>query len=278
MKKILLSVLLLVSASSVVFAADIKLPSPVGYVNDFANVIDGASTARINSLARSLNVKKGAELAVITVKTTAPLDINTYAVKLFEKWKLGQKGKDNGLLIVAAIEDKKIKIETGYGLEGIITDGFSGRVLDESVIPSFKSGKYGEGLYLGASAISEKITKEYDPAAPVKKKKGISLYVILLAVLIMISGLLFSARYGEKVMRSVIAGFIGAILGFVFANIVGSIIGAIMGVIAANGEMKGGGFYGGGFGSFGDGGFGGGGGFGGFSGGGSGGGGAGRSW
>lgn len=276
MKRTFLCVAAAVLLCSAAFSADIKFPSPAGAANDYAKVIGPVNISNIERLAASLRSKNGAELAVVTVKTTAPLDAKTYAVELFKKWGIGQKGKDNGVLVLAAIEDRRIEIEVGYGLEGILTDGYCGRVIDEKILPSFKKSDYGQGLYAGASELAAKVIKEYDPSAPVKNKGAIAGYLVLSAFLVFIAAILISVKFGEKAVRGVVSAFVGAILGFVFAGILGIFIGAIMGVIASRGGFNGfsGGFYGGGFGggsSFG-------GGFGGFSGGGSGGGGAGRSW
>lgn len=282
MKKILLCFAAAFILCSAAFSAEPKFPSPGGVVNDHAGVIGPVNRTNIEQLAASLKQKNGSELAVVTIKTAAPLDAKTYAVELFKRWGIGEKGKDNGILILAAVEDKRVEIEVGYGLEGIITDGFSGRVLDEKVIPQFKSGNFGQGIYDGSVSIVEKINAEYDPSAPVRKGNPALAYIILLVSLLFIAALLISARFGEKAVRGVVSAFIGALLGFVFAGVAGIFIGAIMGVFFSKGGFGGGdyrgfggGFYGGGFGG-GRGGFGGG--FGGFSGGGSGGGGAGRSW
>jgi uncharacterized protein len=283
MKKILLCFAAAFVLCSAAFSAEPKFPSPSGTVNDNAGVIGPVNRTNIEQLAASLKQKNGSELAVVTIKTAAPLDAKTYAVELFKRWGIGEKGKDNGILILAAVEDKRVEIEVGYGLEGIITDGFSGRVLDEKVIPQFKSGNFGQGLYDVALSISDKVAADYDPSAPVRRGSSAAGYIVLLAFLLFISALMISARFGEKAVRGVVSAFVGALLGFVFAGVAGIFIGAIMGVFLSKGGFGGGnyrgfgggGFYGGGFGG-GRGGFGGG--FGGFSGGGSGGGGAGRSW
>ncbi|MFA5103794.1 MAG: TPM domain-containing protein [Candidatus Margulisiibacteriota bacterium] len=279
MKKIFLYFAAFILLTSAGFAADMKFPPPVGAVNDFAKVIGPVNISNIEKLASSLKAKNGSELAVVTVRTTAPLDAKTYAVELFKKWGIGEKGKDNGVLVLAAIEDRRIEIEVGYGLEGILTDGFCGKVIDEKILPSFKEKNYGQGLYDGTSVLADKVIKEYDPSVPVKKRNSNTGYLVLLVFLIFIAALLISAKLGEKAFRGALSALVGALLGFVFAGVVGIFIGAIMGVVASKGGFNGrgfsgGGFYGGGFGSGGS--FGGG--FGGFSGGGSGGGGAGRSW
>ena len=280
--------LFLVLFAGTCFSAEIKFPSPAGYVNDFADMIDASSEAKLSSMASSLKKKTGCEMAIVTVKTTEPLDPKTYAVKLNEKWKVGEKGKDNGYIILVAEKERRTEIEVGYGLEYIMTDSFCGRVLDEAVTPMFKAGKYGEGLAGGAAMINRKISENMkDVGKPAPKKKNFALGLVLLSflliVIIVISVLIGIFDKSKKVSGAVFSSLVGAVIGYIFAAGVGAFIGAIIGLIASQnpgagrGMWTGGGFGGGSFG----GGFGGGssgGGFGGFGGGGSGGGGAGRSW
>ena len=268
------------------YAAEVKFPSPVGYVNDFAGMIDSSSEAKLNSMAHSLKTKTGCEMAIVTVKTTEPLDPKTYAVKLNEKWKVGEKGKDNGYIILVAEKERRTEIETGYGLEYIMTDSFCGRVLDESVTPMFKAGKFGEGLTNGAAVINRKIFENMkDVGKPPAKKKNYALGLVLLSLLLVVISILIGIfDKSKKVSGAVFSSLVGAVLGYIFASAVGAVIGAIIGLIASQnpgggrGMWMGGGFGGGSFGGGFGGGGGSGGGFGGFGGGGSGGGGAGRSW
>jgi uncharacterized protein len=279
------SLLLFIILTGACFSAEIEFPSPAGYVNDFAGMIDSSSEARLNSMAYSLKKKTGCEMAVVTVKTTGPLDPKTYAVKLNEKWKVGEKGKDNGYIILVAQKERRTEIEVGYGLEYIMTDSFCGRVLDENVTPMFKAGKFGEGLANGAAVINRKIFENMkDVGKPAPKKKNYALGLVLLSfLLIVISVLIGVFDKSKKVSGAVFSSLAGAVIGYIFAAGVGAFIGAIIGLIASQNPGGGRGMWmGGGFG--GDApagrlyGGGGGGGFGGFGGGGSGGGGAGRSW
>ena len=94
-----------------------KLPDPVGFVNDFAGVIDSSSSAEMEAIARALQQKTGAEIAVVVVETVGDEHYTEYANKLFEKWGIGQKGKDNGILIFQTVRERNFRIEVGYGLE-----------------------------------------------------------------------------------------------------------------------------------------------------------------
>jgi uncharacterized protein len=129
-------------------------------VNDFANVIDPQSEAAMESLIRSLQQASGDTVVVATVDTFAPYgSLEEYAVKMFENGGrgIGQKGKDNGVLIVAAMKDRRVRIEVGYDLEEFITDGFAGETSREDIAPEFRRGQYGAGLLAGTSRVISRI-------------------------------------------------------------------------------------------------------------------------
>jgi uncharacterized protein len=129
-------------------------------VNDFAGVIDRTSAAEMDKRIRALQRATGDAIVVVTVDTYRPTygDIDEYAVKLFENHGLGvgQKGQDNGALIVAAIKDRQMRLEVGYGLEGFITDGFAGETRD-AMRPAFQRGAYGEGLLIGVTRLINRV-------------------------------------------------------------------------------------------------------------------------
>ena len=138
-----------------------KIPQPVGYVSDFAGVVGGDYASRIEYLAKQLKEKTGAEIAVVTVESLGELGPEEFVNQLFQKWGIGQKGKDNGVLILLAIANKKVRIEPGYGLEGPLPDGFCGGIIREVMLPYFRVGDYGKGLYLGTAALAQRIASEY---------------------------------------------------------------------------------------------------------------------
>jgi uncharacterized membrane protein YgcG len=134
----------------------VALPgAPAGAVGDFAGVMDAGDIRRIEELAGELERKTGAELAVVTVKTIAPYgSIEEYALELFNAWGIGQAGRDNGALLILAVNERRVKIETGYGLEGAIPDSAAGRILDNAVLPRFREDDFSGGLLRGALAIA----------------------------------------------------------------------------------------------------------------------------
>jgi len=138
------------------------LPALTEPVNDFAQVIDSASAAEIDRMSRALQAKTGDVVVVATVATIAPYgSIDEYTVKLFENHGLGlgAKGKDNGVLILAAMKERRVRIEAGYGLEQWITDGFSGETSREVIAPEFSAGRPGNGLRLGAERVIGRIAQ-----------------------------------------------------------------------------------------------------------------------
>jgi len=266
-----------------VLAKEPVYPDYKGFVNDFAGVIDASTRQKMEGLCQALEKKTSAELAIVAVNTVEPLDSKEYAVKLFEKWKIGKKGKDNGILILLAMEEKRIEIEVGYGLEGVIPDAQAGGILDKYAVPFFKEGKFGEGLYSTATALADRIAKDagreldaqYRPVTP--KASGMPFNFDNFTFLSVIAIIIFTAlsAFFSGLIAGIVGGLIGAVFGFILAGPIGAIIGAIIGFVLSYAKFpKSGRFSGGGFG----GGWSGGGGFGGFGGGRSGGGGAGRSW
>jgi len=137
-------------------------PELTAPVNDFANVIDASSEQAMTSLIRSLQQASGDVVVVATVDTVQPYgDIREYAVKMFENRGrgIGQKGKDNGLLILLAVRDRQVWIEVGYDLEQFITDGFAGETSRQYMVPEFRRGDFGAGLLAGTSRVIARIAE-----------------------------------------------------------------------------------------------------------------------
>ena len=127
--------------------------SPQGPVSDWAELLSTEQKAELNSRMEALKASNGAELAVVTVKSLQGGEIDDFAQKLFAQWGIGQKGKDNGVLLLIAVEDRKMRIEVGYGMEGVLPDAKTGRIQDEYIVPRFKEGNYAQGLMDGADAL-----------------------------------------------------------------------------------------------------------------------------
>lgn len=136
-------------------------PTKTFYVNDFADVIDSKTEENITGVnLRYEKTKERPQIVVVTVDSLQGLDEKAYAVELFKKWKIGNKEYNNGLLILLAIKERRIKIETGYGLEGAITDAQAGRILDSST-GYLSSGDYSGGIESIFLQLANKVNEEY---------------------------------------------------------------------------------------------------------------------
>lgn len=145
---------------SILQASDIELPEPRGFINDFAGIISGEYELRMAALAQEVEEKTGAELVVVTVRDMGGLDEKEYANRLFEAWKIGKKGEDNGVLLFLALKERRVRIETGYGIESLIPDGFAGELLDTYVVEELRQGHYDLALYRGLTAIAGVIAED----------------------------------------------------------------------------------------------------------------------
>ena len=244
-------------------------------VNDFANVIDSGSEQQLETLIRSLQETTGDVVVVATIDSLQGEDIYQYAERMFRNRGkgIGQSGKDNGLLVLVAVKDRNIKIETGYDLEQFITDGFAGETIRQEIAPRFRQGSYGPGLVAGVQRLIGRIAEgrnvSIEGAPRVRERQrarsggsGGNLIVSLIVLMIVINAI--AGRIGRRRRRRWGGGPWSG-----WHSGVGPFGGGL-------GGFGSGGGFGGGFGGFGGGG--GGGGFGGFGGGRSGGGGAGGSW
>jgi len=249
---------------------------PRTYVEDLANVINADHERALNGVLQELEQKTGAQYIVLTVQTTGGVPIEQFAIDLAHtKWKLGQKDKDNGMLFVLALKDRRWRFEVGYGLEGFVTDQFAGRTGRDVLTPYLKRGDYSQGIYEANLRIVQKIAAEARvtltgmptlprqrvPARPARRRRGLPCGSLLFFLLIII----FIGGMGGR-MR-------GGLGGWLFWPLLFGGFGRYGGY--GRSGSYGGGSFGGSFGGFGGGGFGG---FGGGGGGGFGGGGASGGW
>lgn len=251
------SALALVLAAQAEPVAKLK---PTDYVNDFAHVLDQNTIAQMDEICRQIDEKAHAQIAVVTIHSLDGSDIESYAVDLFHQWGVGSKAKDSGVLILYAIDDHRARIEVGYGLEPILTDG-KVTSFQREAIPLMRSGNYSQALLLVTSRVAQVIAQDAGVqittpqlSPPMRERRqqpgeGISAGGIILLIIIVLIVLFTPLR--------------GILFWMLFSGTFG-------------GGGRGGGWGGGGFG--GGSGFGGGGGFGGFGGGSSGGGGGSSSW
>lgn len=154
--------------------------APQGNVSDWAGVFTPEQKAALESRIVALRQTNGAQLAVVTLKSLQGGEIVDFANKLFEQWGIGEKGKDNGVLLLAAIEDRMMRIEVGYGMEGVLNDAKSGRIQDEYIIPRFKEGNYAQGLLDGADVLLKVMGGEALPEASTAEGSPIGAVIFLI--------------------------------------------------------------------------------------------------
>lgn len=154
--------LIILMLSQYAFAEDIyPSPTEVFFVNDFAGVISDDTERQIAEMGKELEAKTGAQVVLVTLDTLDGEDIENYANELFNKWGIGQKGEDNGILILNSVGDRLIRIEVGYGLEGAVPDIKTAEIRQEYMNPYLKDGDYNAGLYGGYAAVVGEVAKEY---------------------------------------------------------------------------------------------------------------------
>ena len=140
--------------------AAVSFPAATGAVNDFAGVIPADAAERMARLSQEVLDRTGTAIVVATVKDVGDSEPDMYANELYQAWGIGKKGEDKGVLIFLALRERKIRIETGYGVEGILPDGLVGEILDRYVTPYLKKGDYGTGLGNAVAAVAQVVATD----------------------------------------------------------------------------------------------------------------------
>lgn len=272
--------------------ADVAVPPLTGRVMDLTGTLSGGAVNRIESQLAALEAQKGSQIAVLMVPTTQPEDIEQFGIRVADQWKLGRKGIDDGAILIVAKDDRRVRIEVGYGLEGALPDAIANRIVDETIAPHFKQGDYDGGVEAGIAQMISVVEGEPLPQPDRRwEHRGglVNLLPFALVAVVIASGVLravFGRLFGSVATGALSGGIVWLVSHFlmlglgvgILAFLFAMLLGTTRGWSAGRGGWGGfGGGLGGGLGGLG-GGFGGGGG--GFSGGGGGfgGGGASGSW
>ncbi len=150
-----LTILLLVCAPGVFAGQAQDLPAHVGKVNDFAEVLEPLQRSGLEAQLADLERATSAEVALVTMRTLGSQTVEEYATALFNAWGIGKKDRDNGVLILVAVDDRAMRIEVGYGLEGVLPDGLAGAVIRETFLPRFRNDDYRAGILEGTARVVE---------------------------------------------------------------------------------------------------------------------------
>lgn len=270
----LIALLLLVLAFAA--RAEVAVPPLAGRVVDQTGTLSAGDVAALTQKLQGLESSKGSQIAVLLVPTTQPETIEQFSIRVAEAWKLGRKGVDDGAILLVAKNDRSLRIEAGYGLEGALTDAVSKRIIDEDIVPKFKSGDYAGGIAAGVDRMIGVVNGEPLPAPKPPQGSGsgsFDVFATPLVIAVFVLGAMFRAALGRMVGASVTGGVVGVVVWFLAGSLAAALIGCVIafvftligGAFPSRGGMAGSrGLPGGGWGGFGGGGFsGGGGGFGG---------------
>lgn len=202
MRRILLLLLGLVLLGPLTAGA-LDVPPLSGHVNDRAGLLRPATVLKLEQFLSEFERSDSTQLVLLTIPSLEGEALEPYALKVAESWGIGQKGKDNGALLLIARDERKIRIEVGYGLEGRLTDLLSGRIIDNEIAPRFKAGNFNDGVVAGMVAMTEAVRGEYQRTGRTTgKKKERNPWGTLLLLLFLGPGLMMlnsgsSARGGH---------------------------------------------------------------------------------
>ena len=245
-------------------AADVAVPPLSGRVVDQTGTLSSGDIAALTQTLKSLEGRKGSQVAVLIVPTTEPETIEQYSIRVAEAWKIGRKKIDDGALLVVAKDDRHLRIEVGYGLEGSLTDATTKRIIDEDITPKFKAGDFAGGVTAGVNRMIRVIDGEQLPAPepPHWQSPGsfnIDPFNPFLIIPVLLFGGLMRSTLGRLFGSAATGGlvtlvgwyFFGSLLAAVLAGVIASIFvmfGDSVTSPAPGRRSRGGGWSGGGYG------------------------------
>ena len=246
--------------------AQVAVPPLAGRVVDQTGTLSSDDIASLNRKLRDFEARKGSQIAVLIVPTTAPEEIEQYSIRVAEAWKVGRKKIDDGAILLVAKNDRKLRIEVGYGLEGALTDATSKRIIDEIITPKFRSGDFAGGISDGADRIIGVVNGEPLPVPPARQQRqgsGLTEFIdpfnpfVIIGVLVL--GAFLRSAFGRLFGSLATGGLIGLLAWFIVGSLA---VAVIAGLIASfftmlsdglaspgpgrTGGWSGGGSYGGG--------------------------------
>ena len=240
--------------------ADVAVPPLSGRVVDQTGTLSSGSIDRLTQTLKNLEARKGSQIAVLIVPTTAPETIEQFSIRVAEAWKIGRKKIDDGALVVVAKDDRKLRIEVGYGLEGALNDATAKRIIDEVMTPRFRNGDFAGGISAGVDRIVGVIDGEPLPAPAPQQDSGplshIDPFNPFLIVAVIVAAGIFRGVLGRLFGSLATGGLVAAIFWFAAASLALSIISGIIAFLismlsdamtSSGGTGRGGGWVGGGY-------------------------------
>lgn len=234
--------------------AQVPVPALTAPVMDQTNTLSASQIASLEQTLRDFHDRKGSQITVLIVPTTQPESIEQYSIRVVDAWKLGRKNVDDGVLLLVAKDDRAVRIEVGYGLEGALPDVIANRIIANVIVPHFRQGDFAGGITEAVARIIAVIEGEPLPEPERRTTRqspeGIGSILPVLLLLVVVGGGILRRMFGAFGGASAVAGLAGVIT-WLLTSVVGAAIGA--GVLAFFFTLLGGG--GGGFGGFGGGGW-----------------------
>ncbi len=209
----LLMTLLFLSLSAY---AQIPLPALTEQVVDLTGTLSQAQKAQLITKLSQVEQEKGSQVVVLILPTTKPEDIAQFGIRLADSWKIGRKGVDDGVILIVAKDDRELRIEVGYGLEGAIPDAAAKRIIEDIVLPEFRSGNFFQGIDAGTNAIIALIKGEPLPVPKASNFEINSYYTPVLFFGLVFSGMLHSIGL-KKVQAASVMGVAGSVMGLILS-------------------------------------------------------------
>ena len=254
------------AVASASWAQDLApIPALKARVTDLTRTLTPDQSAKLEQKLAAFEARKGSQIAVLIVSTTQPEAVEPYSIRVAEQWKLGRKGVDDGALLLVAKDDRALRIEVGQGLEGALPDAAANRIVEDIIVPRFKTGDFYGGIDAGVDAMIKVVDGEPLPQTQWRSQSRgngsnlHSLFIVGIILVFVVGGILRSV-VGRLPAAGLIGGAAGVIAWFLVSSVVAA---AVAGVIAFIFTLVGGGTRGGRYGGWPSGGYGGGGGFGG---------------
>lgn len=222
---------MLLLASSFAFAELVAIPELSSRVTDLTQTLSPAEQAQLEQKLAAFEQKKGSQIALLILPTTQPEDIAQYSIRVVEKWKIGRDKVDDGVLVLIAKDDRKMRIEVGYGLEGAIPDLYAKRIISEVIGPKFKQGDFYGGLDAGVDKLIGLVDGEALPTPGTPEFSGMGIMDMLPILLFggLVSGLFLRSMFGTFFGSALNGGLVGGVVALLGVALGGA---AILGVIA----------------------------------------------
>ena len=209
--------------------AEVAVPALTGRIVDLTNTLNSRDISTLDQTLRDFEARKGSQIAVLIVPTTAPETIEQYSIRVAEAWKIGRKNVDDGAILVVAKNDRKLRIEVGYGLEGALTDAVSNRIINGIIAPKFRSGDFVGGISGGVDRMLRVVDGEPLPApARQQDSSGLLEHIdpfnpLLILAMIVVGGI-FRGLFGRFFGSLATGGLVAALFWFVAASLALSVI------------------------------------------------------